>query len=132
MNSKIKELRKKNGDTLKSLAEKINYDYSNLSKIERGIYTPSLTLLKKIANIYEVDMWDLLNDEDEEKHKKNEKEFLQDLDMDSKELLYKYNITLDGKNITEDELEFIIHIIRKLRQAVDNTTIQLKSQNNRN
>ncbi|WP_410255765.1 hypothetical protein [Bacillus cereus] len=77
-------------------------------------------------------MWDLLNDEDEEKHKKNEKEFLQDLDMDSKELLYKYNITLDGKNITEDELEFIIHIIRKLRQAVDNTTIQLKSQNNRN
>ncbi|WP_410255766.1 helix-turn-helix domain-containing protein [Bacillus cereus] len=48
MNSKIKELRKKNGDTLKSLAEKINYDYSNLSKIERGIYTPSLTLLKKL------------------------------------------------------------------------------------
>ncbi|RWS40193.1 XRE family transcriptional regulator [Bacillus mycoides] len=124
MNSKIKELRKKNGDTLKSLAQKLNYDYSNLSKIERGIYTPSLTLLKKIANIYDVDMWYLLSDEDEEKKEKDENEFLQDLDMDLKELSIKYNITLDGKSITEDEMEFIIHIIRQLRQAVENKTIQ--------
>jgi transcriptional regulator with XRE-family HTH domain len=124
MNSKIKELRKKNGDTLKSLAQKLNYDYSNLSKIERGIYTPSLTLLKRIANIYDVDMWYLLSDEDEEKKEKDENEFLQDLDMDLKELIIKYNITLDGKSITEDEMEFIIHIIRQLRQAVENKTIQ--------
>ncbi|WP_212935851.1 helix-turn-helix domain-containing protein [Bacillus hominis] len=124
MNSKIKELRKKNGDTLKSLAQKLNYDYSNLSKIERGIYTPSLTLLKRIANIYDVDMWYLLSDEDEEKKEKDENEFLQDLDMDLKELSIKYNITLDGKSITEDEMEFIIHIIRQLRQAVENKTIQ--------
>ncbi|EJQ56515.1 Probable transcriptional regulator [Bacillus mycoides] len=124
MNSKIKELRKKNGDTLKSLAQKLNYDYSNLSKIERGIYTPSLTLLKRIANIYDVDMWYLLSDEDEERKEKDENEFLQDLDMDLKELSIKYNITLDGKSITEDEMEFIIHIIRQLRQAVENKTIQ--------
>ncbi|MDM5191713.1 helix-turn-helix transcriptional regulator [Bacillus hominis] len=124
MNIKIKELRKKNGDTLKSLAQKLNYDYSNLSKIERGIYTPSLTLLKRIANIYDVDMWYLLSDEDEEKKEKDENEFLQDLDMDLKELSIKYNITLDGKSITEDEMEFIIHIIRQLRQAVENKTIQ--------
>ncbi len=123
MNIKIKELRKKNGDTLKSLAQKLNYDYSNLSKIERGIYTPSLTLLKKIANIYDVDMWYLLSDEDEEN---NENEFLQDLDMDLKSLLLKYNITLDGKSVTEDEMEFIIHIIRQLRQAVENKAIQPK------
>ncbi|HDR7793650.1 TPA: helix-turn-helix transcriptional regulator [Bacillus luti] len=108
---------------MKSLAQKLNYDYSNLSKIERGIYTPSLTLLKKIANIYDVDMWYLLSDEDEEN---NENEFLQDLDMDLKSLLLKYNITLDGKSVTEDEMEFIIHIIRQLRQAVENKAIQPK------
>ncbi|HHT7189150.1 TPA: helix-turn-helix domain-containing protein, partial [Bacillus cereus] len=120
---RLRNFVKKNGDTLKSLAQKLNYDYSNLSKIERGIYTPSLTLLKKIANIYDVDMWYLLSDEDEEN---NENEFLQDLDMDLKSLLLKYNITLDGKSVTEDEMEFIIHIIRQLRQAVENKAIQPK------
>lgn len=58
------------------------------------------------------------------KKEKDENEFLQDLDMDLKELSIKYNITLDGKSITEDEMEFIIHIIRQLRQAVENKTIQ--------
>ena len=47
--AKIKELRKKNKDTLKQLAEKVDYDYSNLSKVERGKYTASVELLKKIT-----------------------------------------------------------------------------------
>ncbi|KXY83670.1 helix-turn-helix transcriptional regulator [Bacillus sp. FSL W7-1294] len=40
MRFKIKETRKKFGDTLQSLAKKVEYDYSNLSKIERGSINP--------------------------------------------------------------------------------------------
>lgn len=52
MRTRIKEVRNQFGDTLQSLSQKIDYDYSNLSKIERGIYKPSLELLDKIATVY--------------------------------------------------------------------------------
>src|SRR5438128_1868639 len=51
---KIKKLRKEHKDTLKSLAEKVDYDWSNLSKVERGVYGASIDLLKKIALVYDV------------------------------------------------------------------------------
>lgn len=57
---KVKEIRKKYGDTLQSLSKKIDYDYSNLSKVGRGIYTPSLELLNKIAEVYQINITDLL------------------------------------------------------------------------
>ncbi|MEM5611358.1 helix-turn-helix transcriptional regulator [Bacillus thuringiensis] len=60
MQVRIKEIRKNFGDTLQSLAHKIDYDYSNLSKVERGIYTPSLELLYKIADVYNIEITDLL------------------------------------------------------------------------
>ncbi|WP_245592384.1 helix-turn-helix domain-containing protein [Ectobacillus panaciterrae] len=116
--NKIKELRKKNGDTLKSLAEKINYDYSNLSKIERGIYAPSLTLLQRIANIYGVDIRYFIESKGEKEYTQAEQQFMQDLDIDSEELFKKYNLVLDDQKITQEEMEFIIDIIRKLRQTI--------------
>lgn len=60
MRFRIKETRIKFGDTLQSLAEKINYNYSNLSKIERGVYTPTVDLLQKIATVYNVEICDLI------------------------------------------------------------------------
>lgn len=119
---KIKELRKKNGDTLKSLAEKINYDYSNLSKIERGIYNPSLTLLQRIANVYGVDVRYLIESESEKEYTQAEQQFMQDLDIDSEERLKKYNLVIDDQKITQEEMEFIIDIIRKLRQTIQKHT----------
>lgn len=51
---KMRKLRKEHNDTLKDLAQKIDYDYSNLSKMERGLYTPSIEILNKIIKIYGV------------------------------------------------------------------------------
>ncbi len=53
--TKIRQLRKENKDTLKSLAEKIGYDNSNLSKIESGKIDVTIELLQKIMNVYNVD-----------------------------------------------------------------------------
>ena len=53
--TKIRILRTENKDTLRSLAEKIEYNLSNLSKIERGKIEVSIDLLQRIINVYDVD-----------------------------------------------------------------------------
>lgn len=119
---KIKEIRKKNGDTLKELSKKVNYDYSNLSKIERGIYDPSLSLLQKIADVYNVNVGYFFNGNN---HTPEEISLIKNLDLSSKELNQKYDLLLDGKKISEPELDLVIEIIRKLRKATD----ELKDNN---
>ncbi|PAE44095.1 helix-turn-helix domain-containing protein [Bacillus sp. 7884-1] len=119
MKGKIKVLRKKHRDTLKDLSNKINYDYSNLSKIERGIYQPSLDLLKKIANVYNVDMNYFFDDYNA--YTPEENKFMGEVDISShEELLNKYNLVLDGKKLSKNELEFVIEVIRNLRTTFNN------------
>ncbi|MFJ7367556.1 helix-turn-helix domain-containing protein [Peribacillus frigoritolerans] len=113
--NKIKELRTKHGDTLKDLAQKINYDYSYLSKIERGMNTPSLPLLKKIADVYGVDLAYLIKIEN--KYTPAEQRFMQDMDANLEDLARKYNLILDGQEITPEEMEFMLGVIRKLRST---------------
>lgn len=103
---KIKEFRKKNGDTLQSLSEKINYDYSNLSKVERGVYTPSIELLYKIAEVYKINISELLIEKDQKNI----------LDLTVTENI----ITVDGKRVTKEELTFLIQSIRIFRQTIKN------------
>ncbi|MCD7035855.1 helix-turn-helix transcriptional regulator [Metabacillus sp. GX 13764] len=114
---KIKELRKQNGDTLKQLAQKINYDYSNLSKIERGIYKPSLELLSKIAQVYSKDLNYFADYQAD--YTAEERKFIAELELTAEDLTEKYNLALDGKKLTKDELEFIVLLTRNLRKAVD-------------
>jgi transcriptional regulator with XRE-family HTH domain len=52
--SRIRDLRTKNGDSLEELGKKLNFNYSNLSKIERGVRSPSVELLEQVAKLYDV------------------------------------------------------------------------------
>ncbi|MGD6818901.1 helix-turn-helix domain-containing protein [Metabacillus sp. 84] len=120
---KIKELRKKNGHTLKDLADKVNYDPSNLSKIERGINQPSLTLLSKIASVYSKDLNYFVDDEEQwETDRGNAK--IQEMNLDSPDLLKKVTLYIDGIKITKEEMEFILDITRNLRAIIHNKKIQ--------
>ncbi|TJZ99912.1 helix-turn-helix transcriptional regulator [Bacillus thuringiensis] len=110
MQVRIKEVRKEFGDTLQSLAHKIEYDYSNLSKVERGIYTPSLELLWKIADVYKIEITDLLC-----KPNLNEKK---NVSLEQQSTSEKYLLSLDGKQISEDELEFLIQSVRIFRDKL--------------
>ncbi|MFJ5760230.1 helix-turn-helix domain-containing protein [Neobacillus sp. NPDC093182] len=122
MNYKIKALRKKNGDTLKELSSKINYDYSNLSKIERGIYQPSLEILKKIAEVYSVSINYFF--EECNSYTPDERNFIGELDICNEDLLNKYELVIDGKKLSEKELEFVIEVIRNLRSTFNNNNKQ--------
>ncbi|QDZ74528.1 helix-turn-helix transcriptional regulator [Bacillus cereus] len=112
MRFKIKETRKRFGDTLQSLAEKINYDYSNLSKVERGVYTPTLDLLHKIATVYNMKICDLIVPSNVAGKKV--------LDIEDMELLQCYTFTLNEEEISKEELVFLIQTIKIMRQTIKN------------
>jgi transcriptional regulator with XRE-family HTH domain len=53
---KIKELRMQHGMTLKELGGAINFNYSNLSKIERGNRKPAIDVLESLSNYFNIDI----------------------------------------------------------------------------
>lgn len=111
---KIKMLRKKNKDTLQELAKKINFNYSNLSKIERGDRKVSLEIVEAIARVYDVSVSYLVDDPVELSD--IEKSLMRELDLNDDDLIDKYNLTVDGKTVTRDELKKMLAIIRALKQ----------------
>jgi len=58
---RIKELREKRGFTQLKLAEILNMEASNLSKIERGIQIPKEESLEKISCALDVEVKDLFD-----------------------------------------------------------------------
>ncbi|MBG9615450.1 helix-turn-helix domain-containing protein [Bacillus cereus] len=105
MHTRIKEVRNQFGDTLQSLSQKIDYDYSNLSKIERGIYKPSLELLDKIATVYNINIIDLLVSDD--------KNYPLHLNETPQPLF------LDGQQLSKEELDLLIQSIRLFRKTLN-------------
>lgn len=67
----IKELRKEKNLTQKELAEKINITDKAISKWERGLSFPDITLLNLLAKIFGVSVTELLNGEKGIKDEKN-------------------------------------------------------------
>ncbi len=59
----IKELRKQNNLTQKELAAKLNLTDKAISKWERGLSFPDITMLNDIAKVFNVDVSEILNGE---------------------------------------------------------------------
>lgn len=68
----IRELRKKNNLTQKALGEKYGVTYQAVSKWERGINIPDISLLRMMSNDFNISLEDILDGEIKEK--KEEKE----------------------------------------------------------
>lgn len=110
---KIKKIRKENKDTLKSLAAKVDYDWSNLSKVERGVYGASVELLKKITEVYSVSPTYFFG----EGFTESEGKVLVDSNLDPSDLREKFNFVVDGKEATEEEIQEAIRLIRYFRST---------------
>ena len=59
----LKELRKEKGVTQEQLAEKLNVSRRTVSRWETGSNMPDLDLLMELADLYEVDLKEMLNGE---------------------------------------------------------------------
>ena len=101
---KIKELRERNNFTQLKLAELINMESSNLSKIERGIQMPKEETLEEIVKVLNIDLKELFDFE----HFKSQDELLHSL------------INILKKSTTEELRSYykIINSIRELKAAI--------------
>ena len=61
LGKKIKELRKQMGYTQERLAELVEIDAKNLSKIENGAHSPSFKTLEKLSKVLYVNLSDVDN-----------------------------------------------------------------------
>ncbi|MDE5413776.1 helix-turn-helix domain-containing protein [Alkalihalobacterium chitinilyticum] len=53
---RIKSLRLEHGMTLKELGDAIEFNYSNLSKIERGNRKPAIEVLESLSTFFNIDI----------------------------------------------------------------------------
>lgn len=117
--NKIREIREKKGETLRLTAESIDVSHAHLSKIENGKNMPSLEVLEKLANHFDVPAGYFFGEErsvEELKQKKN-LEFINDIDLlNVVDLMNKYDISMMGKEITERELKMFIAWVKALRE----------------
>lgn len=108
---KIRKLRTKNKDSLKSLGAKIGYDWSNLSKVERGEYKASLDLIRKITKVYQVEPTYFIGDGFTDA----EGQLFMEKDLETSALKQKYDFTVDGVEATEEEIKEAIRLLRHIR-----------------
>ncbi len=59
LGQKVRQLRKQNGYSQERFAELVGIDPNSVSRIECGVYYPSLDTLEKIAKVLKVEMRDL-------------------------------------------------------------------------
>jgi len=109
---RLKALRKKNKHTIQELAKKINFNYSNLSKIERGDRKPTLEFIESISKVYDVSIAYLVGE-----YTRSESKFLGEskiLTVD--ELKKKYELVIGDRPATNKEIEEMIKYILIKRQ----------------
>jgi transcriptional regulator with XRE-family HTH domain len=113
---RIKELRQKRGYTLRGLGEKLNLDYSYLSKIENGHKVPSIELLEQLADFFKVDIsYFFMKEEELELFKETEKDLLFRKELDADDLKEHFDLRIDGVPATDEEIEEAIKYIKALR-----------------
>ncbi|WP_099224588.1 helix-turn-helix domain-containing protein [Listeria costaricensis] len=78
------------GITQKKLADKLNMNYQNYSKMERGIYTPSLEKLLEICDTLELTPNDLLLDGHE--YEEFKKEIFSEMDENFLDLMREMKV----------------------------------------
>lgn len=115
LGSKIKELRKRKGLSLRELGEEINMNYSHLSRLENGQKIPSLETIELLADYFGVKASHFLDEAESDELTDDEEELLNDLDLSLEDIKEKYNLTFQGKPLTDDELSDIITYLRVKR-----------------
>lgn len=80
--NKIKDLREQNNLTQKQLGEKIGVSAVSITRYEKGERTPGINRLKKIADIFDVDVNYFINYDNFQNLKSNKNELLKNLNID--------------------------------------------------
>lgn len=111
---KIKTLRTDKKLSMRELGDKLGVSHAHISKLEKGINSPSMDLLEKIAQFFNIDVSYFFSKE-EDMFTKDEGDIINEQDLSLESLKGKYNLEIDGKPATEEEIEEMIKHIKLFR-----------------
>jgi transcriptional regulator with XRE-family HTH domain len=114
LGKRLRYLRDKRGLSQKFVAEKFGIANNTLSGYEAGDRKPSPELITKFAEFYEVTTDYLLGVTDKMYRNKTYDEFIES-DLTINEARERYNLTFDGKPITDEELQGMLAWIKANR-----------------
>lgn len=119
---RLKELREMRGLSQEGLAKRLNIPRSSITHYESGVdRLPRQNRLNELADFFGVSVDYLIGRADSSELKEVEKVFLDDVAdpksaLSLEELMVKYDVTVDGKEATKDEVAAAISFIRSLRE----------------
>lgn len=111
--SKINRLRTERKLSMRELGEKVGVSHAHISKLESGINSPSVELLEKLAVFFNIDISYFFSDENVFTEDENVLMYERNLSLES--LKEKYNLEIDGKPATDEEIEKMIEHIKLYR-----------------
>lgn len=139
LGKKLKYLRKKNGYTLESLAEKLFVSRQTIAKWESEDSSIDVDSLKKLAQIYDIAIEDLLNDNQEDSnylHPKNKFVFgICKIEEDGSVILpeyclKKFNLKSGDKLLILGDLEQGIALVKADNyEDLANQILKIKEEN---
>ncbi len=109
----IKELRKEKNMTQKELAEKLYLTDKAISKWERGLSFPDITILNSISEIFDVSVTEILHGERGEKEKKIdiEKVIQETIESITKKQQKKEQLKRKTKKIVRNYIRNIVYTL---------------------
>lgn len=111
---KINRLRVEKKLSMRELGEKVGVSHAHISKLESGLNSPSVDLLEKLAVFFNIDVSYFFSKEDED-FTSNESNILYARDLSVEVLKENYNLEIDGKPATDEEIEEMIKHVRMYR-----------------
>jgi len=115
--NRIAELREGRGLTQEEVAQSIGITRASLSHYEKNRRKPDFEILTKLADVFGVSIDYLIGRtthsevvmDDDVRH------FVDDLELSDDKLLERFNLTIDGRSLSEEEANRFIAFIRMER-----------------
>ncbi|UNK17623.1 helix-turn-helix domain-containing protein [Paenibacillus sp. N3/727] len=115
--NRIAELREKRGWTQEELATTVGITRAALSHYEKNRRKPDFETLTHLADRFDVTIDYLIGRTKLEKMNMDPdvREFVDDLELSDHDLLERFNLTVDGRKLTEEEAKRFIAFVRMER-----------------
>jgi transcriptional regulator with XRE-family HTH domain len=117
ISKRLSELRKRKKWSLQYTADRLGIAKSTYAGYESGYRQPSLEAIKEIASLFETSVDYLLGMVDNSSFELEHKDKTKSLELTEKDLLAKVRLTIDGKSLSQDELNQFIAFIRVKREV---------------
>ncbi|MDO7907197.1 helix-turn-helix transcriptional regulator [Paenibacillus sp. JX-17] len=119
--NRIAELREQRGLTQEELAGSLGITRASLSHYEKNRRKPDFETLTKIADIFEVSIDYLIGRTSQPDMIMDEevRDFVDHLELSDQKLLERFNLTIDGRTLTEEEAKRFIAFVRMERSMSD-------------